>query len=45
MATDYPASHMELAALADKRPSSEVIIGAAVTLVIFGALVVWGFVR
>jgi rhomboid protease GluP len=31
--------------LADKRPSGEVIIGAVVVLVIFGALTVWGMVR
>jgi len=31
--------------LADKRPSSEVILGAVVVAVIFGALVLWGMVR
>jgi membrane associated rhomboid family serine protease len=31
--------------LADKRPSSEVVVGAVVTAVIFGALAVWGMVR
>ena len=31
--------------LVDKRPSREVFTGAAVALVIFGALAVWGFIR
>ena len=36
----YPAYHLE-----DKRSARTVMIGAAVVILIFGALAMWGMVR